>query len=363
MKRGHIKESVLFILLVLALFAVVLLAAACSGGGTTTTQAVTTTGQALTTTTQGATTTTAQAVTTTTQAVRTTEAATTPVVSLPAPTVTGTLAFAKVTDINGKGWGDIWVINTDGTGMRRLTATSDTSEEQLAWSPDGSKIAYGAGDPESIESYTLGVMNADGSGIGPLTGTLTHGLTPSWSPDGTRVAFTVFKRLYNTDIAVMDIDGSAVREVTSAPNDEFCPAWLPDGTLLFLYGWPSEDIYRMNADGSGLTAVTEGGYAGSYAPSADGKHLVLHDTQRDRLVVLPVSGQGSPVVLVDKVSRYVPSATVSLTWSPDGKAIAFSACLEENDPHGSPLYVVNADGSGLSMVPNTQGMAEVAWRP
>jgi Tol biopolymer transport system component len=53
---------------------------------------------------------------------------------------------------------------------------------------------------------------------------------------------------------------------------------------------------------------------------------------------------------------------VSLTWSPDGKAIAFAASFIEF-LEGSPLYIVNADGSGLSMVPNTEDVADVAWRP
>ena len=80
------------------------------------------------------------------------------------------------------GWGDIWVVNTDGSGLRQLTATTDASEEQSAWSLDGSKIAYGSGYPTKNESYTLQVMNADGSGSGPLTGEVVNGTDPERSP-------------------------------------------------------------------------------------------------------------------------------------------------------------------------------------
>jgi len=349
------KVRVLIVPVILVLLAVALMVAACGGEETATpTQAATATTQAATTTTQGV---------TTAQAVATTDAATTAsTISLPAPSVAGTIAFAKVTKVGSTGWGDIWVVNTDGTGMRQLTATSDVEEAGPAWSPDGSKIAYGSGDPTKLESYTLQVMNVDGSGNGPLTGNVVHGADPMWSPDGSRIAFDVFPGPANSDVAVMSADGSGERKVTSLLVAEGVPSWLPDGSLLYISCILMGDIYRVNADGSNPTEVTTGGYVGLYALSPDGRQLVIHDKDRNRLVLLPTSGEGTPVVLVDKVSRYVPSALVSLTWSPDGRAIAFAGSLIEY-PDGSPLYIVNADGSGLSMVPNTEDVADVAWRP
>ena len=337
------KGSALLVLVTLVLLAVALMAAACGGEETTATaQAVTTTSPAVTTT-QAVTTTEAVA---TTDPVTTTDAATTAsTISLPAPTVAGTIAFAKATDVSGTVRGDIWVVNTDGTGMRQLTATSDVDEAGPAWSPDGSKIAYGSGDPTKLESYTLQVMNADGSGSGPLTGNVVHGQDPRWSPDGSRIAFSVFPGRANVDVAVMNADGSGVRKVTSLLVAEGIPSWLPDGSLLYISGIPGGDIYRVNADGSNPTEATTGSYVGLCAPSPDGSQLVIHDRDRNRLVLLPASGEGTPVVLVDKVSRYVPSTLVSLTWSPDGKAIAFAASLIEF-LDASPLFVVNADGSG-----------------
>ena len=111
----------------------------------------------------------------------------------------GTIAFdwqsARVSD-------DIYIIQTDGTGLTRLTETN-TSANSASWSPDGSRIAYDM-CPKSIESpdrqYDIWVMNADGSEKKQLTHGPLGGLYPDWSPDGTQIAYsTWFYPAKNTD--------------------------------------------------------------------------------------------------------------------------------------------------------------------
>ncbi|MCX6373563.1 MAG: LpqB family beta-propeller domain-containing protein [Actinobacteria bacterium] len=280
---------------------------------------------------------------------------------LPAPTVAGTLSFAKVSG----GYGDIFVVRADGTGLTRLTASS-ASEEQSAWSPDARKIAYMVGNATTSESScSIRVMKADGSGSHRLVRGAVAGEAPAWSPDGTKVAFSRFMSGDDSfDLVIVGANGKGLRKVTSG-HDDLWAAWAPDGTIYFLRV-DDEDpqVYSVEPGGSRPTRVTRLAYVAGFALSPDGKRLALYDFANDRLVLLPANGDGKPVMLVTEVSNMIDmtqSCHVRLAWSPDGKAIAFAASVW--NPTGSALYIVNADGSGLSTVPNTGEVREPAWRP
>ena len=225
--------------------------------------------------------------------------------SLPTPTVAGTIAFAKV---DNHGRGDIHVIRTDGTGLKRLAASGDV-EVEPAWSPDGGKIAYSVGVHRSV---SVRVMNADGSGQVALTDG-TGDFYPAWSPDGTRIAFS---RWY-VGIHIVNADGSGPTQVSSGASDRY-PTWAPDGRIFFISGTegsPSSDVYSVEPDGSGLAPVTRVGHVEAFSLSPDGRQLVIHDTANDRLALVPSSGQGTLFVLVEEVSQYAEGHVWS-TWSP-----------------------------------------------
>ena len=94
----------------------------------------------------------------------------------------GQIAFTSERDGN---W-EIYVMNADGTGERRLT--SSAGDDMLpVWSPDGSRIAFTSTRDGNGEVY---VMNADGSDQTNLTNHPGADGGPRWSPDGTRIAFT-----------------------------------------------------------------------------------------------------------------------------------------------------------------------------
>lgn len=98
------------------------------------------------------------------------------------PGANGMIAF---TTDRGYGVNDdeIYVMNADGSGQTRLTFNS-ASDWLPSWSPDGSKIAFQSGRDESFEIY---VMNADGSQQSRITFNAAADEDPAWSPDGSKM--------------------------------------------------------------------------------------------------------------------------------------------------------------------------------
>ena len=122
----------------------------------------------------------------------------------------------------------------------------------------------------------------------------------------------------------------------------------------------------MNADGSGLTQVTHDINVADFGLSPDGKTLALHDYPNDRIVAVAVDGSGSPVTLLDKPSGFIhPKGKLGKkwtpAWTPDGKAVVLTTNLHYG-LHGTRLYIVNADGSGLSAVPGIETAIDASWQ-
>ena len=108
-------------------------------------------------------------------------------------------------------------------------------------------------------------MNTDGSGqvnISNNPGRATHPTAghdwePSWSPDGSRIAYVSFQDNFE-EIYVMNADGSGQTRLTNNTSIESSPFWSPDGARIAFYSYRDGnwEIYMMNADGSGQTRLT-----------------------------------------------------------------------------------------------------------
>ena len=126
-------------------------------------------------------------------------------------------------------WAWIYVVNVDGTNLRRLTENGWACDEDPEWSPDGHRIVYSGTPPEerSIGPTTseIFVMDAAGRTHTRLTRNWVGDDSPTWSPDGTRIAFV----RGSNDIYVMNVDGSGARRLTQTRAAEGSPAWQPVG--------------------------------------------------------------------------------------------------------------------------------------
>src|SRR5437867_2718533 len=117
---------------------------------------------------------------------------------------------------------DVWIVNADGTDLRRLTH-SPWHEFDPSLSPDGRFIAYRS---EPNNSPELWRMNADGSGQHRLT---DDGGFPDWSSDGSMIAYAPGGGPTGKSwIAIMNPDGSGQRRLPGTDYGEY-PSWSPDG--------------------------------------------------------------------------------------------------------------------------------------
>jgi Tol biopolymer transport system component len=243
---------------------------------------------------------------------------------------------------NREGDSEIYSVNPDGSGARRLTRMAGF-DGFASWSPDGRKILYHSQDRRSGRVGGA-VMNADGSHKRwlPANG--------SWSPDGRKIVFGT-DRDGNGEIYVMNADGSGQRLVVAMPSsNELSPEWSPSGTTI---AFASErdgnrEIYSMNLDGTNQRNLTrnprrdvENGTRFLWSPNG---RRIAFTTNRDgnaEIYVMNADGSGQR-----RLTR-TPGFDDLLGWSPDGSKIAFRS--EPVTPRGA-FFVMNADGTGVRKV-------------
>jgi Tol biopolymer transport system component len=296
-------------------------------------------------------------------------------IPLPTPTVAGTIAFSHNVgeDAFYNANFDVCVVNTDGTGLKTLAGGAGC-QYFPRWSPDGSKILYMESVPGDNNPQNLWVVNADGSGKAQITNGTNSPMrsrTADWSPDGTQIVLSSWL----TDIpqeravvAVMDADGSHFRRVTKpdGASVDYWPSWESDGRIYFYRpnttGGPAYE-YSVKPDGSGLTRIMRLGSDKRYVYyglSPDARRVAMEDLKTRRLQVASVGG-GKRATLLAPVPDYLGDAAAAVSWSPDQKALAIAGFFDTGNY--TRLYIVNADGTGLSAVPGVASAKDPAWRP
>lgn len=236
---------------------------------------------------------------------------------------------------------DIYIMKADGSEVRRLT--DHPSQDMFgSFSPDGRRIVFQSKRDGSDEE--LYVMKSDGSGITRLTNQPGRDIAPSWSPDGTRIVFSS-SREGGLQLFMMKANGDDQTQLIKNPVEGmkyYNAVWSPNGKQIVFYsvkGDNKDQIWLVNADGTGLTMLT-GGVGHNVFPSwsTDGKEILFtgdRDDARDGIFTMNLKGSD--------LKRFGKGTGFFARWSPDGKKMAF---LDGNYPV-SDIYVINRDGSGL----------------
>ena len=185
-------------------------------------------------------------------------------------------------------------MNADGSNLTRLVQNG-ADNFFPTWSPDGTKIAFTSEFHD--DSLGMYVMNADGSNLTRLVGNGADNLFPTWSPDGTKIAYFSFQD-DSAAIYVMNVDGANPTRLTEFVYVDFdlwtLPAWSPDSTKI---AYASEtnnnaDIYVINADGTQRTRRTESSNIDIYPVwSPDGTkiaYMSIRDEENGDIEVITV---------------------------------------------------------------------------
>lgn len=211
-------------------------------------------------------------------------------------------------DRNSGQW-DIWVANIDGSNMVQIT--NDVNGNRAPqFSPDGSKVVFVSNRPtgtDIVSSYQVVTRNIDGSSeqVIPLPTGFQGSWAPTFSPDGSKIAMEMWgydaSSNWYDGIWVMNVDGSNAAMLTNPAVDCNChdqtPSFSSDGTKIAFsrQDWNTyqEDIYVMNADGSGATNLTQS-VGNNFAPFminiAGVGQRILFSSNRDNLS--PTDGTG-----------------------------------------------------------------------
>jgi Tol biopolymer transport system component len=265
----------------------------------------------------------------------------------------GRIAFSSTR--GGTENADIFVMNADGTAQTRVTS-DPASDVEPTWSPDGSRLAFTAisFDSQQVQPGHIDVVNVDGSGQTQLTNAPNPDSYPAWSPDGKEVAYTrgPVDPLGNSDVFVMSADGTNQRDLTNNPAFDGFPSWSPDGSKIAFTSDRdgNAEIYTMNADGSDQTRLTDNPASDAHpAWSPDGTRIAFI-SDRDgsfQLYSMSATGGDERRLTSGQDQPGIPLGDYAPTWSPDGTTIAYTA--DQNN--GIGIALIGAGGGPTTPLP------------
>jgi Tol biopolymer transport system component len=207
----------------------------------------------------------------------------------------------------------------------------------------------------SGEKLEIWLVEADGSNPSQLT----HGPgrwqgSPTWSPDGRRIAFDSQGEDGHWHIWTIDVDGGAPRRLTRTPGDENVPTWSRDGRWIY-YTSLADDargIWRVPASGGAEERLTRTPVWGGVEESIDGQTLLFRRDYQSPLVAHPLAG-GPDRVLVDCI-RGNPGFAVA------DAAIYYAACGEGGNPDLHRLDLASGQDRRLGTLEKYEGALTVS---
>ncbi|HUO56104.1 MAG TPA: hypothetical protein VMU27_01570 [Candidatus Paceibacterota bacterium] len=262
------------------------------------------------------------------------------------------IAFAKY---NAGDW-SVYIMNADGTEAKML-ADCLQIECYPSWSPDGTKIAF----QRTEDGASIYVISSDGSNLQRISqSNPSSDVRPSWSPDGTEILYNRVTNLNGkpppiTDTMLMNADGSDAHVILPANGDfNVEPRFSPDGKKIAFMSYQGHtyfQLYTMNADGTDLTQITsDPSNHGDPVWSPDGTRIIFGSDKEGggKLNLFTINPDGSNE---QQITHFLPPYEAGdASYSPDGKYIAFEVDVggdKQSNPNvPAQVWIVRSEGSG-----------------
>ena len=185
-----------------------------------------------------------------------------------------------------------------------------------SWSPDGTRLAY-------VTGFSPGIIRIDGV-------RLTRGYDPAWSPDGDQIVFHSWPRNGDAELWLINVDGSGLTQLTRNGTNDWMPNWGTSGEIAFIR---RGEVFTLDPNGGSATRLTSGmRYAAFPNWSPDGTRLAF--ARGGNILKLNVETHKSRRIRGKRLHLSQP------VWSPNGKKIVCSVGIEE-----SKLLIMRTDGT------------------
>ena len=244
----------------------------------------------------------------------------------------------------------IFISNFDGSGLRQITNNGSINMSP-SWSPDGTKLTYTSFREGKADIYVYNMLTQRTS---KLTSGFGNNSGANWHPDGRRIAFSGSHSGLTSIFTVNSMDGGERKSFISGSGLEVEPAYSPDGAkVAFVSGrFGNPHLFIRDLRSNSDTRIT---YAGWYNSSPswrrDGRKLSFagYDRDIDRYDIFTVNPDGRQMerLTLDQGDNEKPS------WSPDGRYLVFQSnrlAKGRGKANSYKLYIMSRDGGNVKQL-------------
>lgn len=267
----------------------------------------------------------------------------------------GRMVLAVAVREEGGEHGEQMTLLPVGGGAARALGPASARARSPSWAPGGRWVVFESDRASFRDLYRV---DADGTGLRRLTDNREGNFDPAVSPDGGSIAFAS-SRDGDAEVYVMRSGGGGQRRLTAFHRDDWGPRWSPDGrTIAFLSNREGSDrIFLVSPDGTGLRKLNADstrslGQEADIAWSPDGSRIA------HTLHVRPGVSRIRIVDVRTGAAREVGGVTAASqpAWSPDGRLLAFTASAGDD----ADLWIARADGTAATRITHAKG---ADWLP